>query len=77
MNASPAGARVDLADPRIVGEPLRAGSAAPTTGSSPAGAPEASIALWRVQPPALGADGAPEPADEAVRERLRQLGYVD
>ncbi len=64
----PGGARVDLGDGDLAGEPV-----APL----PADAPVI-VELWRALTPTIGSDFAPQPAlDEAARERLRQLGYVE
>ena len=63
----PSGLTVDLTDPALLGEP-------PTTGIPSAAAP-AAVWLWRSK--GLGAATAPPQLDDATRERLRRLGYVE
>lgn len=66
-DAVPSGAVVDLADPRLDGAP-----------ATPAAEPRVTADLWRAVTPTFGSDFAPAPAlDDAARERLRQLGYVE
>jgi len=62
--AVPAFATVDVTNPDLDGEPALAPPADAVT-----------LELWRASPPATA---APAPAlDDATRERLRQLGYVE
>jgi hypothetical protein len=57
---------VDLADPRLVGAPADDGSSS---------APPVVAELWRASTESAT---APAPAlDEATRQRLRELGYVE
>ena len=64
----PGGTRIELRNPDLAGEP---GTPRPTDAPVVA-------ELWRALTPTLGSDFAPAPAlDEAARERLRQLGYVE
>lgn len=66
-DAVSSGAVVDLADPRLDGAP-----------ATPSAEPRVTVELWRAPTPTFGSDFAPAPAlDEAARERLRQLGYVE
>jgi arylsulfatase len=61
---TPAGTVVDLTDPRLVGGPRE-----------PASAQAVTVELWRVAPLPRGA--AAPALDDATRERLRELGYVE
>lgn len=62
--AVPAGAVVDLADPRLDGAP-----------TPPAAAPGVTAELWRAA--ATTGNAAAPALDDATRQRLRQLGYVE
>ena len=62
---APGGATLDLADPVLLGEPRGGAGTAPPR--------EITVALWR----AAGTTAAAPALDDATRERLRQLGYVE
>ncbi len=72
-HGKPAGTVVDLANADLAGEPARGDLAPPA-----AGAPPVTVELWRALAPTTGVDFTNAPAmDESVRQRLRQLGYVE
>jgi hypothetical protein len=60
---------IELASPTLLGEP--------SVDVPPLESREATAAFWHVPAGSLADVGAEEPADEAVRERLRELGYID
>lgn len=62
--AVPAGAVVDLADPRVDGVP-----------ATPPADTRVTAELWRAAAPTRNATAPP--LDDATRQRLRQLGYVE
>jgi arylsulfatase len=72
-HGKPAGTVVDLADADLAGEPAGVDVAPP-----PNGAPPVTVELWRALAPPIGVDHTTAPAlDDAARERLRQLGYIE
>ena len=65
--ATPSGAVVDLADPKLDGAPPARSPSAAIDGVT--------VALWRAS--AVAKARPPSTLDDATRERLRQLGYVE